>query len=116
MPAPTRSNGQRSISRKLRKVPRRPGANARCNLPPRPGVQRLTEQDRVRQGTMAKAQATAGGGADAAERVAAMLRSHRGTLLRVARRWSATDEDAEDALQRAFEIYVRRLHRVDPAT
>ena len=65
---------------------------------------------------MATARATAGGGTDAAERVAAMLQHHRGTLLRVARRWSACDEDAEDAVQRAFEIYVRRLHRVDPAT
>jgi RNA polymerase sigma factor (sigma-70 family) len=65
----------------------------------------------------AKAQATTSGRAeDAAERVAAMLHHHRGTLLRVARRWSACEDDAEDAVQRAFEIYVRRLPRIDPAT
>src|ERR671921_301672 len=51
-----------------------------------------------------------------AERVAAILRDHRGTLLWVARRWSGSAEDAEDALQRALEIYVRRLDRVEPAT
>ena len=65
---------------------------------------------------MAAARARTGDVADAAERVAAMLRDHRGTLLRVARRWSSSQEDAEDALQRAFEIYVRRLDSVDPAT
>ena len=46
----------------------------------------------------------------------ALLRTHRGTLLRLARRWSANAEDAEDALQRALEIYVRRVHAVAPAT
>jgi RNA polymerase sigma factor (sigma-70 family) len=50
------------------------------------------------------------------ERVAAMLRDHRGTLLWIARRWSGSADDAEDALQRALEIYVRRLDTVDPAT
>src|SRR5690349_8877013 len=52
----------------------------------------------------------------AADRIAVMLDRHRTTLLRVARRWSASQEDAEDALQRAFEIYVRRIASVDPAT
>jgi RNA polymerase sigma factor (sigma-70 family) len=37
-------------------------------------------------------------------------------LLRLARRSGATAEDAEDALQRALEIYVRRLPTLDPAT
>src|SRR3954447_19839760 len=32
------------------------------------------------------------------------------------RRSSASAEDAEDAVQRGLEIYVRRLARVDPAT
>jgi RNA polymerase sigma factor (sigma-70 family) len=45
-----------------------------------------------------------------------MLEQHHATLLRVARRWSLTGEDAEDAVQRALEIYVRRLDSVDPAT
>jgi RNA polymerase sigma factor (sigma-70 family) len=49
-------------------------------------------------------------------RVEALLRAHRGTLLRLARRCSGTAEDAEDALQRALEIYVRRLPTLDPAT
>jgi RNA polymerase sigma factor (sigma-70 family) len=49
-------------------------------------------------------------------RVEALLRAHRGTLLRLARRCSSTTEDAEDALQRALEIYVRRLPALDPAT
>jgi RNA polymerase sigma factor (sigma-70 family) len=49
-------------------------------------------------------------------RVEALLRAHRGALLRLARRCSGTAEDAEDALQRALEIYLRRLPTLDPAT
>ena len=49
-------------------------------------------------------------------RVEAMLRAHHGTLLRIARRWSGSQDAAEDALQRAMEIYVRRLASLDPAT
>jgi RNA polymerase sigma factor (sigma-70 family) len=49
-------------------------------------------------------------------RVEALLRTHRGTLLWIARRWSGSAEDAEDALQRAMEIYVRRLDTIDPAS
>jgi RNA polymerase sigma factor (sigma-70 family) len=64
---------------------------------------------------MAVARAAATGGVESA-RVADMLRDHRGTLLWVARRWCGSPEDAEDALQRALEIYVRRLATVDPAT
>src|SRR5687768_8937442 len=64
---------------------------------------------------MAVAKAAATGGAHEG-RVEAMLRDHRATLLWIARRWSATSDDAEDALQRALEIYVRRLDTVDAAT
>ena len=49
-------------------------------------------------------------------RVEAMLRDHRATLLWIARRWSGSAEDADDALQRAMEIYVRRLETIDAAT
>jgi DNA-directed RNA polymerase specialized sigma24 family protein len=49
-------------------------------------------------------------------RVAAMVRAHGDALRRVARRYSADPADAEDALQRALEIYLRRLARVEPAT
>jgi RNA polymerase sigma factor (sigma-70 family) len=49
-------------------------------------------------------------------RVEALLRNHRGTLLWIARRWTGSAEDAEDALQRSLEIYVRRLDTIDPAT
>jgi RNA polymerase sigma factor (sigma-70 family) len=63
---------------------------------------------------MAVANADADGG-DAA-RVEAVLRKHRAQLLWIARRWSGSADDAEDALQRALEIYVRRLESLDPAT
>jgi hypothetical protein len=49
-------------------------------------------------------------------RVAAMVARHGEALRRVARRYSASADDAEDAVQRGLEIYVRRLGRVDPAT
>src|SRR5688500_18802068 len=49
-------------------------------------------------------------------RVAAMIGAHGDGLRRVARRYSATADDAEDAVQRGLEIYLRRLARVDPAT
>jgi RNA polymerase sigma factor (sigma-70 family) len=49
-------------------------------------------------------------------RVAAVMAAHGDALRRVARRYSAGTDDAEDALQRGLEIYVRRLARVDPAT
>ena len=49
-------------------------------------------------------------------RVAAMVAAHGEALRRVARRHSANAEDAEDAVQRGLEIYVRRLGCVDPAT
>jgi RNA polymerase sigma factor (sigma-70 family) len=49
-------------------------------------------------------------------RVAAVMAAHGEALRRLARRYSAGAEDAEDALQRGLEIYLRRLARVDPAT
>jgi RNA polymerase sigma factor (sigma-70 family) len=49
-------------------------------------------------------------------RVAALLAAHGPALRRVARRWSLCEEDAEDALQRSLEIYVRRLDTVERAT
>ena len=52
----------------------------------------------------------------AARRVEAVLRKHRAQLLWVARRWSGSADDAEDALQRTMEIYIRRLDSIDPAT
>jgi DNA-directed RNA polymerase specialized sigma24 family protein len=55
-------------------------------------------------------------GSRADARVAAMLARHSGTLMRVARQCSLCHDDAADALQRALEIYVRRLDSVDPAT
>jgi RNA polymerase sigma factor (sigma-70 family) len=48
--------------------------------------------------------------------VAALLAAHGPALRRVARRWSLCEEDAEDAFQRALEIYVRRLDSVEPVT
>ena len=64
---------------------------------------------------MATARAAAGGDATAARhaRVESVLRDHRGTLLWIARRWSGSADEAEDALQRAMEIYVRRLDSID---
>src|SRR4051794_12525655 len=49
-------------------------------------------------------------------RVARLLAAHGPALRRVARRWSLCEEDAEDALQRSLEIYVRRLATVERAT
>src|SRR5215217_1347177 len=55
-----------------------------------------------------------GGSADA--RVAALLARHGAALMRVARQASFCHDDAADALQRALEIYVRRLDTVEVAT
>ena len=67
---------------------------------------------------MAVAGAVAGSGAAAAAqaRVEAMFRDHGATLRWIARRWTGTADEAEDALQRALEIYLRRLDSVDPET
>src|SRR5688500_12491223 len=64
---------------------------------------------------VARAAMAADGRAKAA-RGEAVLREHRPMLLWIARRWSGTAEDAEDALQRALEIYRRRIDTVDAAT
>jgi RNA polymerase sigma factor (sigma-70 family) len=52
---------------------------------------------------------------DREARVAAVVR-HLPALQRVARRVSLCADDAQDAVQRALEIYVRRLDSVDAAT
>jgi RNA polymerase sigma factor (sigma-70 family) len=49
-------------------------------------------------------------------RVQALLARHGTTLMRVARQASLCEDDAMDALQRALEIYVRRLDTVERAT
>jgi RNA polymerase sigma factor (sigma-70 family) len=55
--------------------------------------------------------------ANAAEaRVSQLLAAHERSLMRVARHWSFSRDDALDAYQRALEIYVRRLDSLDPAT
>jgi RNA polymerase sigma factor (sigma-70 family) len=62
-----------------------------------------------------------GRGPDVAEddreaRVGAVVSRHLPALLRVARRVSLCADDAQDAVQRALEIYVRRLDGVDTST
>ena len=49
-------------------------------------------------------------------RVASVVARHGRTLVRVAQQWSSCADDALDAYQRALEIYVRRLDRVDERT
>ena len=41
---------------------------------------------------------------------------HADSLLRVARRYTHCQADAEDAYQRTLEILVRSAHRLDPST
>jgi RNA polymerase sigma factor (sigma-70 family) len=53
-------------------------------------------------------------GADA--RVTAMMRTHGQSLQRVARSVSLCADDADEAVQRALEIYLRRLDSVEVAT
>ena len=60
--------------------------------------------------------ARAGTDAAASARVESVLANHYPTLMRVARRWSGSADDAEDVVQRALEIYLRRLDHVEPAT
>jgi RNA polymerase sigma factor (sigma-70 family) len=48
------------------------------------------------------------------ELVLATIRDHAGSLLRTARRYSLCADDAQDAYQRALEIFVRRAHSLDP--
>jgi RNA polymerase sigma factor (sigma-70 family) len=53
---------------------------------------------------------------DPRSRVAAVVRRHERSLVRVARQASLCHDDALDAYQRALEIFVRRVETVDPAT
>ncbi len=53
---------------------------------------------------------------DPAERVAAVVARHGDLLTRVARSYSLCADDAQDAVQRALEIYMRRVESLDPAT
>src|SRR6187549_1553502 len=58
---------------------------------------------------------SAGHGRDA-RRVEAMVARHGASVLRVANQFSLCHDDALDAYQRAFEIYLLKLDTVDPAT
>src|SRR6478609_5907490 len=51
-----------------------------------------------------------------ARRVEGMVARHGAAVLRVANQFSLCHDDALDAYQRAFEIYLRKLDTVDPAT
>ena len=53
---------------------------------------------------------------DPAERVAFVVAHHGDTLNRVARSYSLCTDDAQDAVQRSLEIYMRRAESLDPAT
>src|SRR3954447_628337 len=62
-------------------------------------------------------EASVQGGMPAAERrVEAMVARHGAALMRVANQFSLCHDDALDAYQRALEIYLRRLDRVEAAT
>jgi len=49
-------------------------------------------------------------------RVAAVVERHGPLLLRIAREHSLCADDAQDAYQRALEIYLWRVQSLDPAT
>ena len=53
---------------------------------------------------------------DPQDRVAAIVARHGELLTRVARGYSLCADDAQDAVQRALEIYMRRVDSLDPAT
>jgi RNA polymerase sigma factor (sigma-70 family) len=59
---------------------------------------------------------TGGPAAAVDARVSHVIARHERALMRVARHWSLSRDDALDAYQRALEIYVRRLDSLDPAT
>lgn len=46
--------------------------------------------------------------------VLATIQAHAGSLLRIARRFSICADDAQDAYQRALEIFVKRADSLDP--
>src|SRR3954468_22388828 len=52
----------------------------------------------------------------APERVIGTVTAHAASMLRVARQHSLCADDAQDAYQRALEIYLERLDEVDEAT
>src|SRR3712207_304194 len=54
--------------------------------------------------------------ASARDLVVSVVAEHADSLLRVARRYTGCAADAEDAYQRALEIFVRNAGRLDPAT
>jgi RNA polymerase sigma factor (sigma-70 family) len=54
------------------------------------------------------------GSEDGHELVLATIRKHAASLLRTARRYSLCADDAQDAYQRALEIFVRRADSLDP--
>ncbi len=53
---------------------------------------------------------------DPGDRVASVVARHGELLTRVARSYSLCADDAQDAVQRALEIYLRRVESLDPAT
>ena len=53
---------------------------------------------------------------DPDELIVATIAEHAESLLRIARRHTRCQADAEDAYQRALEIFVKQAHRLDPAT
>src|SRR6476661_437603 len=53
---------------------------------------------------------------DPRDRVAGLVARHGDLLKRVARSYSLCADDAQDAVQRALEIYMRRVSSLDPAT
>src|SRR4051794_34543888 len=53
---------------------------------------------------------------DPQERAARTVARHGELLSRVARAYSLCADDAQDAVQRALEIYMRRVESLDPAT
>ncbi len=52
----------------------------------------------------------------AAARTSALVARHGDLLNRVARQYSLCADDAQDAVQRALEIYLRRAESLDPST
>ena len=61
-------------------------------------------------------QSRRGRGVSSDELVVAVVTRHAESLLRVARRYTDCAADAEDAYQRAMEVFVKSAHRLDPAT
>ena len=53
---------------------------------------------------------------DPQDLVVATIGEHAEALLRVAQRHTGCAADAEDAYQRALEIFLKRAHRLDPQT